>query len=153
MIRKIVLAVVLSATVLNLAACNKTPPNVTPSPVALSAVKATEVVHALDVARDVARTLSQEQPPVISAAAFQKVLAFHESVVSVIGATPNGWKATAQAALIQLQKDLPAADSVRLAPYISLVQTLVDAFVPASEPDPALAPIVAASVAMDEALR
>lgn len=119
------------------------------SPVVLSAVKATEVVHALDVVRDVAVTLNQQQPPVLSSHSLQIVVSTHRSIVSVIGATPNGWKATAEAALAQLQKDLPAADAQRLGPYLALVQTLVDSFVPASDPEPAIPWMVRGSIARD----
>lgn len=140
----------LALPMLMLTACAKKAPAT--SPVVLSAVKATEVVHALDVVRDVAVTLNAQQPPVISTKTLQTVLAAHRSIVSVIGAAPNGWKATAAAALVQLQKDLPAADAQRLAPYLALVQTLVEAFVPAGL-DAAVPWTVKASLAADDGRR
>jgi hypothetical protein len=133
---KTIALALLLAIALPVAGCAKKAPAT--SPAALSAVKATEVVHALDVVRDVAQTLSNEQPAIISAKSFQAVLTAHAAIVAVIGAAPNGWKATADAVLVQLQKDLPPADAVRLSPYLSLVQALVDAFIPAA-PAPTLA--------------
>ncbi len=126
--------------------------NPTPStaPV-LPAVKATEVVHALDAARDIAKVVSDAYPTVITPADFQQVLAFHTEAVTIIGATPNGWKATVETALDQLPKNLSPAAAARLQPYLALVKTLVDAFV-ATPPDPLLPAAIDASLSIDRAL-
>lgn len=125
------LACALGAVAVTVTGCagNKAPSG-TPAPV-LAAVKATEVVHALDAARDVAKVVSDAYPAVISAKDFQTVLTFHTAAVTVIGATPSGWKPTVEAALDQVQKDLSPSAAARLGPYLSLVKALVDGYVPA----------------------
>jgi hypothetical protein len=127
----VVLAVALGASMCSVTACagNKAP---TTSPQVVVTLKATEVVHGLDTFRDVAKVVSDAYPTIVTAADFQKILTAHTSIVAVIGATPNGWKATAQAALDQLQKDLSPTALTRLQPYLTLARALVDEFVPAS---------------------
>ena len=124
----ILLAVALGAGALGLTSCAKTPPNLSPG--TISAVKAAEVVKAVDVVRDEARIIATAYPAVITPADWQHILTAHEAIVTVIGATPDGWKPAAEAGLDQLQKDLSPTAAARLQPYLLLVRTLVAAFVP-----------------------
>ncbi len=145
----ILLAVALGAGAMTSTSCaGNNAPSTAP---VLPAVKATEVVHALDAARDIAKVVSDAYPATITPADFQKVLAFHTEAVTIIGATPNGWKATVEVALDQLPKNLTPAAAARLQPYLALVKTLVDAFV-AAPPDPLLQGAIDASLAIDRAL-
>lgn len=126
----ILLAVALGLGAPLLTACAKVSPTL--SPTGVSAVKATEVVHALDAARDVAKVVSDAYPTVVTPTDFQRILTVHESVVTIIGASPNGWKPTALAALDELDRDLSVPAKQRMAPYLALVRSLVLAFVPAA---------------------
>jgi uncharacterized membrane protein YjjB (DUF3815 family) len=126
----VLLACALGAGAVTSTSCaGNAPPTITPG--ALSLVKAAEVVKALDAARDIAQVVQQAYPAVVTPADWQKVLTTHQALVTIIGASPNGWKPTAQAGLDQLQKDLSPTAAARLGPYLAFARALVDAFVPA----------------------
>lgn len=103
--------------------CAKAQPQL--SPAGQAAVSAKQVIQALDVARDFAIAANAQTPPMISAADTLKIVDWHEQAVKVIVAVPGGWKATLQASLTQLQKDVPADVWSRLLPYVTLVETLM----------------------------
>lgn len=105
--------------------CAKAPPTL--SPVGVTAFNATRVVKALDVLRDFAIDAEAQNPKIISTDNTRKIVNFHEAAVKTIHASPGGWKPTVAAALDQLQHDILPAEWQRLAPYISLVKTLMEA--------------------------
>lgn len=95
------------------------------SPAGHAAVTATQLIQALDVVRDVAINANAQVPPLISTADTRTIVNWHESAVKTLIAVPSGWKATIRAGLVQLQADLPSTVWDRLAPYITLINTLI----------------------------
>jgi hypothetical protein len=104
------------------AACYK-PATLTPAGVV--AFNATRVVKALDVLRDFAVDANAQTPPLLTTATTRTVVTYHRAAVSVIGQSPSGWVPIVVAGLEQLQTTIPAPEYQRLAPYVSLVSTLV----------------------------
>lgn len=115
--------VALGATMPTMSACAKKAPNLTPA--GQAAVVATRVVRALDVLRDTAVDASKTTPPLISPAAAQRVVVFHQAMVQTISAVPNGWQSTVLAGLTQLKDAIPAHDYQQIAPYVDLLRALI----------------------------
>lgn len=109
----------------SLGGCAKKAPSVSPQ-----SFNAQRVVGALDVLRDTAVSANAQTPKLLSDANTRLVVNFHESAVKTIAAVPGGWKAAVSTALGQLQTNIPAAEYQRIAPYVSLVQTLIATVIP-----------------------
>jgi hypothetical protein len=103
--------------------CAKAPPTLTP--VGKTAWQGIQAIRILDTIRDVAIAANAQNPPVLSTDTTRKVVTFHKSAVTVIGSTPGGWKPIVTTSLAQLQKDIPAAEWTKLAPYVVLLQTII----------------------------
>lgn len=112
--------VLLLALVGGVSACAKKAPTVSPD--AQIAAQATRVLAILDVLNDAAQSMNAQNPKLLSDAAAAKVVSIHQSLVQVIGAAPTGWKATVQAALNELPKDLTPADYQKIAPYVVVAE-------------------------------
>lgn len=101
----------------------------TPPPTASSQARVafygTEVIRALDTLRDFAVSASAQTPPLVSIAATRQIVLWHSAAISTIHAAPAGWVATVQTGLTQLVKALPAKDAQQVAPYVKLVQTVL----------------------------
>jgi hypothetical protein len=111
---------------LTLVSCAKAQPTL--SPAGEAAFKATQVVKALDVLRDVAISAETQTPKLISTADTRKVINFHESAVKTISAVPDGWRNIVAVGLAQLQHDLPQPTWTRIQPYAALVTALIESF-------------------------
>jgi len=103
--------------------CASAPPQLSPSGVA--AFQARRVVKALDILRDFAIDAEAQTPKVLSTTTTRKVVTYHRSAVSTIGQVPSGWAPTVSQGLLEVQRDLPAAERARLGPYFSLVSALI----------------------------
>lgn len=103
--------------------CAKAPPNLTPA--ASMAFRATQVVRALDVLRDVAIDANAQKPPLLSEEVTRKVVLYHQSTVKVIQATPAGWPAMTKAGLDALLSGLAPPERALLAPYAGLINTII----------------------------
>ncbi len=115
--KKLLIVLVLSLAV----ACAKAPPTLTPE--ALTAYRATQVVKALDVFRDTAIAANFQAG--LSVETTRKIVLYHESIVKVIQASPTGWKPTALSGLDEVVKTLTPKDRTLLAPYVTLVKTVI----------------------------
>jgi hypothetical protein len=134
--KKIVL--VLAAAVLLVSCSNNPPPASDPtrnlSPTGRAAYQSLRVIKALDVLRDVAAAGERQNPKLISADAALKVISYHKQVVQTMGAVPDGWKTVAMKGLDQLVQDLSAAERTQLQPFVDLLKTLFNTFVPGGAP-------------------
>lgn len=110
------------ALVLALTGCAKAPPSL--SPTGKAAFQAIQVVHALDVLRDVAIDAEAQKPKLLSTENTRRVLVYQKQVVQTIRAVPEGWKGVAVAGLDQLEHDIPADQWARLKPFVVLLRTL-----------------------------
>lgn len=95
------------------------------SPAGQQAFTNTRVLKGLDILRDFAIDANAQTPPVLSTATTRKIVTYHESTVKIIHGLPSGWKATAQTGLTELSKDLPPAEAKALAPYLTLLATVL----------------------------
>jgi hypothetical protein len=103
--------------------CAKAPPTLTP--VGKTAWQGIQAIRVLDTIRDVAIAANAQTPPILSTDTTRKVVTFHKSAVTVIGASPGGWKPIVTASIGQLQKDVPAAEWTKIAPYVALLSTII----------------------------
>jgi hypothetical protein len=134
--------------------CGGNPPASTDPTVNLSAsgkasYQATKVVKSLDLLRDIVAEGEKQTPKVFQPDVVLKVVAYHRKVVRTIGTVPDGWKSVALAGLTELKDSVPADQWAKMQPWISLLTTLYDQFVPGGTADPA---IVDASLAADDLL-
>lgn len=137
----VLLAAALSLGALSLPACaGNRPPETDPtrnlSVEGKAAYHAKRVIDVLDLLRDTAAAAELQTPKLLSPANALKVIDYHKKVVTVIDKVPSGWKGVALAGLDQLQQSIPADEWARLAPYATLIRTLVEAFAPGSGLDP-----------------
>lgn len=132
--RRLALAVLVAVT---LAGCGSNPnPQTDPtrnlSAAGRAAYQTTKIVKALDVVRDVAA--EGEKQHIISPQSALKVIAYHKQTVKTMAAVPEGWKAEALAGLDQLKENLTADEWKQIEPFVTLLQTLYQTFVPLGEP-------------------
>ncbi len=95
------------------------------SPAGKIAIQNTRVIKALDLLRDAAVDANAAVPPLLSTDTTRKIVTWHRSTLLVIQASGSGWQTAVKEGLTQLKADLPAADVVKLAPYLTLIQTLL----------------------------
>lgn len=131
--RAIYVAVLLSL-VASTEACKPKPPNL--DPVTTKMWQADQVLIALGEISDVAQGLNAVQkcdPP--GTATCQPLLSTHntritlniiESAVNTIHAVPSGWKATATAALGELDKQLDEAGKTSLKAYVEAARQVIN---------------------------
>ena len=93
----------------------------------IQAMHTVEVVKALDLVRDIA--IDGEVAKIIPTATARIVVQAHKSMIDVIRATPDGWKASVLAALGQLSKNIPANDVAQFGPYISAATNIIKAVI------------------------
>lgn len=91
----------------------------------MAAYNAAKVVQALDLIRDIAIDAEKQTPKVISTDATRKVVLYHQSALKTINAVPGGWKPVVMTGLTELEGQLAAGDKEKLAPYISLLKSLL----------------------------
>lgn len=103
------------------AACATLPPG--HSTAAQDAFKKTQVVHALDVIRDVA--IDAEAVALISTDTTRTVVVWHQSALKTIAASEDGWVATVSTGLSGVLDALPKTERAILLPYVSLAQALL----------------------------
>ncbi len=103
--------------------CAKAPPTL--SPAGRASFQAIKAVHVLDTIRDVAIAGEAQTPKVFSTSTTRHIVTLHQALVQTIGAVPDGWKPVAAQALVQLQRDLPAAEWTQLAPFVTLLQVII----------------------------
>lgn len=94
-------------------------------PQASVAWRNTRVIKALDLVRDVAVDANAQVPPLVSTEVTRKIVTWHRASLQLIQVSDTGWRPTVAASLEELQKQLPADDRVRLAPYLALAKTLI----------------------------
>lgn len=82
----------------------------------IAALHAQEVGKTLDIIRDFA--VDAEATKNLSTATMLKVVRWHKSAVMIIDQTPDGWKATVLAGLVQLKVTLGVSERTLLGPYI-----------------------------------
>ncbi len=95
------------------------------SPAGVTAVSATQVIKALDVVRDFVVDGNRQTPPLFTAAETLSVVDTHESIVKAIAAVPNAYQTLANTSLDTLRASLSAAAWARIAPYVTLVRSLL----------------------------
>lgn len=114
---------VLVSWVLTVATCATLKPSSTLTPQAQAAWTATQAIHAADALRDVA--ISANDQHLLSETSTRAVVKWHLDAINVIHAAPSGWQAVVGASLKDLDRRLAVDERARLAPYLSLVSTLV----------------------------
>lgn len=102
----------------------KTPPNLSSQGVA--AFHGTQVIQTLDLLRDAAIAANDQKPPVLSTDTTRKIVTYHRSAITVVHATPNGWRAAVLQGLEETLKNLPPNETKLLAPYVTLVTTIAN---------------------------
>lgn len=108
---------------LSAVSCTHAPPTLTPK--ATEAFHGTEAIKGLDLLRNFVVDANKQIPPLISTPTMLKVVKYHRSALVLIHDIPNGWKATVLTGLDEVVKDLPAAESQKLIPYIALIKGIV----------------------------
>jgi hypothetical protein len=103
--------------------CAHTPPNL--SPAGATAFQSHQIQNALDTIRDVAIDANATTPPLLDTATTRKVVAWHQSAITVLHARGVGWVSALTTSLDELQKQLPAAERKTLAPYLALAKTIL----------------------------
>lgn len=105
-------------------ACATAPPVLTPQ--ANQAWQNTRVIKGLDLLRDTAIDANAQQPPLISTDVTRKIVTWHQSALRIIQASGSGWASAVRTSLNELTAALPVEDRARLAPYLSLIQSLLN---------------------------
>jgi hypothetical protein len=118
-----ILVPLLLAFVLAAPGCAKTPPTLTP--VGAAAFHKTETIKDLNLFRDVAIAANAQTPPFLDTASTRKIVTFHKSALLIMDKAGSGWQAAVQTALNELLKDLPADAAMKLAPYVTLLNTIL----------------------------
>lgn len=103
--------------------CAKAPPNLTPQGAA--AFHGTQVIKALDVLRDTAIDANALVPPLVSTDTTRNVVTYHKSAITIIHATPRGWKVAVLTGLNELSTKIPPVEQQQLGPYLALAKTLI----------------------------
>lgn len=108
------------------ASCASAPPALSPKGVA--AYRGTQVIQTLDLLRDAAIAANKETPPLLSTDTTRKVVTYHKSSITVVHASAEaeGWQPTVLAGLEELVRNIPAQESTLLAPYVTLIRTLLN---------------------------
>lgn len=114
--KRVLLILLLTGAVGCKALAPTAPPNLTPQVTAK--FYATYAIKDLDVIRDFANDANKTTPPIISKATLLTIVDWHESVVNVIHATPDGWKAAVLAGLDEIKTKLSPTDYAHIKPYI-----------------------------------
>jgi ABC-type uncharacterized transport system substrate-binding protein len=105
-------------------ACAKTPPIL--SPAAQQAYKSHEVQKDIDLLRDIAQDANAQVPPVLSTATTRKIIDWHTAVTRIMLAAGDGWQVTVATSLDEVVKNLPANEQQLIAPYVSLIKTILN---------------------------
>lgn len=116
-------ALAFSVGVLGTLGCAQVPPNLTPE--ASVAFQTTRAVRALDLLRDVAIAAHAQTPPVLTEATTRRVVLYHQSIVKIVQASPNGWRQIAEDGLTELVANLPDKERSVVSPYVALVKTII----------------------------
>lgn len=119
----VLLALVLCSGSACKALAPQAPPNLTPQVTAQ--FYATYAIKDLDVIRDFAVDANKTTPPILSKATLLIIVNWHESLVTVIHATPAGWKAAVLAGLDELKGKLSADDYAKIKPYVDSARIVV----------------------------
>lgn len=104
--------------------CAKAPPAL--SPTGRAAFQATRVVAALDVLRNFAIDAEAQTPKVLSTDTTRKIVLYHRGAIRTIGAVPQHWNGVVDTGLTELLAALSADERQRLAPYITLIRTIMN---------------------------
>ena len=99
------------------------PPNLTP--VAVTAWHQTQAQKPLDLLRDMAIDANAQVPPLVSTKATTAIVEWHKAAILTIHAAASGWQATVKAGLESALANLTPAERASLAPYITLVESLL----------------------------
>ena len=125
-IRTRFLILVLPLTALLALGCPPPPPNLTPQ--GLRAFQATRVITALDQLRDTAIAANAQVPPLISTATTRVIVTYHKAALLTIQSdTSNGWVVAVKTGLDQVVATLPPKEATVVAPYVTLVETILTA--------------------------
>jgi hypothetical protein len=103
--------------------CQHAPPTLTPQ--ATAAFHGTQAIKGLDLFRNFAVDANKQVPPLISTPTMLKVVKYHRSSIILIHDIPTGWKKTVLDGLDETLKDLPAAESQKLIPYVALIKGIL----------------------------
>lgn len=106
------------------ACANKAPANLTPN--ATAAFYGTQVIKNLDRFRDVVIEGNKSTPALFSTATTRKVVNYHTYAITIVHASPNGWKAGVQSGLQQLSLALEPEERQVAMPYIQLLNTVLN---------------------------
>jgi hypothetical protein len=117
------LYVLAGAAVLTQAACFHAPPTL--GPVAATDFQKTRVIKALDLLRDFAVDGEAASPQVVPTALARKIVTYHQTTLKVLNEAGTGWQHFVTSTLDTFVQTLSAKEQSRVAPYVTLVKTLI----------------------------
>lgn len=103
--------------------CAKAPPNLSPDGV--SAFNNLRIQRGMDLVRDTAIVANDQIPPVISTATTRMIVMWHRSAIILVHERSTDWQNLLSIGLDELQKNLPQEERQLIAPYITLVKTIL----------------------------
>lgn len=103
--------------------CRHAPPTL--SPEATTAFQNTQIQQPLDLLRDLAVNAHAQTPPLLSEAATRKIVTYHQAAITTLHTRAQGWQATLLTGLTDLTATLAPAEQQLLAPYLTLVRTVL----------------------------
>ncbi len=104
--------------------CATAPPNL--GPVAIRDFHKTRVIKGLDLLRDFAIDAEAQTPKVLPTATTRTIVQYHESALKIIASTDTGWVSAVKTSLNEAVGRLPESDRPKVAPYVTLVITILD---------------------------
>lgn len=104
--------------------CAKTPPTIV-TPQGVTAFQNLQVLKALDAVRDIAVDANATVPPMLQTDVTRKIVLWHKSAITILNARGAGWPTLIAASLDQVLVQLKPADRQLLAPYVTLVKTIL----------------------------
>lgn len=108
---------------LALSSCAKAPPTLTP--VGVADWNSLQLVHNLDLIRDLVDAGAKQTPPVFSRDVDVKVATWHKAALQTLLARGSGWKGALTTGLNQLLAQLSPPDREKLTPYVLLINTVL----------------------------
>ena len=120
---RLALASLIFALALSFGCANQAPPVLTPQ--AHVAFYGTQVIHDLDVLRDIIVLAEKSTPQIISTDAARRYIGYHEYAITLVHDAPTGYQAVVQRGLDEYVKSLSAKELVIVAPYVALINAVL----------------------------
>lgn len=103
--------------------CVHTPPNLNPE--ATVDFQNTQVLHMLDLVRDIAILGNQQTPQIFSTKTTRAVVKYHEAAIKAVNGRLAGWKGEVLGGLDSLLGLVSSYERVELQPYVFAIETIL----------------------------